>query len=76
MAAVPSSTPVGIKYYKCKNDGFGIIIYPQLRDSSDPQTKIVWDGRNMKDFKYMITVCMPFLGSDLMFGCFLTAIRR
>lgn len=46
------SPPISISYYLCKNDGVGIIIYPQLRDASDPANKIVWDGRTVSGYKY------------------------
>ncbi|KAK2050943.1 hypothetical protein LY76DRAFT_688621 [Colletotrichum caudatum] len=48
--------PVGIKYYKCINNGVGIIIYPQLRGTDDPSNSIIWDGREVSGFKYLTTV--------------------
>ena len=48
--------PVGIKYYKCQNQAAGIIIYPQLRSVDNPDGQVVWDGRDVSGYKYMVTI--------------------
>ena len=37
--------PIKIRYYRCINSAEPTLIYPQLRDSSNPY-KVVWDGRD------------------------------
>ncbi|KDQ51093.1 hypothetical protein JAAARDRAFT_41562, partial [Jaapia argillacea MUCL 33604] len=47
--------PIDIKYYRCTNQGYGIVIYPQLRSANNPE-HIIWDGREVPGFSYMIPV--------------------
>ncbi|KZV79747.1 hypothetical protein EXIGLDRAFT_706430 [Exidia glandulosa HHB12029] len=51
-----TAQPLKIKYYQCTNSGIGILIYPQLRAVSDPDHTIVWDGRKVKGYDYLIGV--------------------
>jgi hypothetical protein len=51
-----NSSVTKIRWYKLVNNGFGIIIYPQIRSSEDPRKIVIWDGRNDASYAYMLPV--------------------
>jgi len=48
--------PIAISKYTLANNGFGTIIYPQLRYASNPSGNPVWDGRNVQGFRYEVVI--------------------
>ena len=46
--------PVKVRYYNCLNNGFGIIVWPQIRSNNNTENKL-WDGRDHSGFKLNIS---------------------
>ncbi|KAF7968638.1 hypothetical protein HWV62_3098 [Athelia sp. TMB] len=46
--------PVKVRYYNCLNNGFGIIVWPQIRSNHNTENKL-WDGRDHSGYKLNIT---------------------